>query len=432
MDTTQLEALFGAKKPERESADSGGADVGSGQPDTQGSSSHRSSEGNGGRRSSGGRRSGGGTAAVLRVISLPRANNVGIYLARRPGGLRTHELSAAALELDLTKLTPETLEGLIAHLPSEVEARQLRSLALEPPEDLCEAERFLCDLSHVPRLRPMLEALLLRQSLPACLDRAAEALEHVAAAAREMMESSELRRVLAALLAHGNFLNASTARGGAQSIRLDAVEKASSCRAHGGAHSLLSFVCAQLEGCGGALRRQLPSLGAAARLPLVEVLLLVREARRSCDQIGEELALCPVAEIEAEIEAEMEVDLERECGDAEETLGKNGGQIAELGSGRRSASELVSQRFRATMGDSYATAQQEMRKIKQQEEGTKDVLKRLALFFGEDPKSADPDAIFRIVNLVVEAAPAPAAQVVESTDHATEQAADYMTDEDYF
>ena len=415
MDTTQLEALFGAKKPERESADSGGADVGSGQPDTQGSSSHRSSEGNGGRRSSGGRRSGGGTAAVLRVISLPRANNVGIYLARRPGGLRTHELSAAALELDLTKLTPETLEGLIAHLPSEVEARQLRSLALEPPEDLCEAERFLCDLSHVPRLRPMLEALLLRQSLPACLE-----------------ESSELRRVLAALLAHGNFLNASTARGGAQSIRLDAVEKASSCRAHGGAHSLLSFVCAQLEGCGGALRRQLPSLGAAARLPLVEVLLLVREARRSCDQIGEELALCPVAEIEAEIEAEMEVDLERECGDAEETLGKNGGQIAELGSGRRSASELVSQRFRATMGDSYATAQQEMRKIKQQEEGTKDVLKRLALFFGEDPKSADPDAIFRIVNLVVEAAPAPAAQVVEGTDHATEQAADYMTDEDYF
>ena len=78
----------------------------------------------------------------------------------------------------------------------------------------------------MPRLRSMLDAMRLRQSLPATLQRASDALVAVATAAREVMSSQALLQLLAALLAYGNFLNADTPRGGAMGFKLDGLEKA--------------------------------------------------------------------------------------------------------------------------------------------------------------------------------------------------------------
>ena len=48
-------------------------------------------------------------------------------------------------------------------------------------------EHFCWEMARVPRLRSMLDAMRLRQSLPATLQRASDALVAVATAAREVM-----------------------------------------------------------------------------------------------------------------------------------------------------------------------------------------------------------------------------------------------------
>jgi len=95
----------------------------------------------------------------------------------------------------------------------------------------------------------VLQALRVRHTLPPLLHRANTALGCVAEATRQIMTSAGLVSLLQALLAHGNFVNAGTARGGAAGVKLDGLEKANSLRTQDGKGTLLRYVCAQLPSC---------------------------------------------------------------------------------------------------------------------------------------------------------------------------------------
>ena len=150
---------------------------------------------------------------------------MGIFLAKLRG-VTVEQLCAAVHRLDETVLQPDLLEALGSNLPSEPEAKQLRALKPHEVASLPPVEHFCWEMARVPRLRSMLDAMRLRQSLPFTLERATSALVSVSTAAREVMASTALRQLLAALLAHGNFLNADTPRGGAMGFKLDGLEKA--------------------------------------------------------------------------------------------------------------------------------------------------------------------------------------------------------------
>ena len=100
-----------------------------------------------------------------------------------------------------------------------------------------------------PWLRAVLQALRVRHTLPPLLHRANTALGCVAEATRQIMTSAALVSLLQGLLAHGNFVNAGTPRGGAVGVKLDGIEKANSLRTQDGKGTLLRYVCTQLPSC---------------------------------------------------------------------------------------------------------------------------------------------------------------------------------------
>ena len=197
---------------------------------------------------------------------------------------------------------PEMLDAVLSNLPPESEAEQLRALSL-PPEQLTPPERFCFEMARLPRLRPRLHALRQRQSLPEKLGRATTALGAVAEAARALMESSLFRRLLASILRHGNVLNENTARAGARGVRLDGLEKARAVKSAEGQTSLLEYACAAARVPLEQLQVELSTVRLAIQMPLPEVLRFVKEVEDSVDAVSQELALCPIADLEADVAA---------------------------------------------------------------------------------------------------------------------------------
>ena len=229
-----------------------------------------------------GRRRGGAAAAsrrsargAPRVVSVQRANNVSIVLARlRVADTRgelnapTHEALARAAASGNFRgaLDADTLAALLAAAPTEEETRAFadacpppsrfrvarRSVnrddtirydtthtnepAKEPQEEdtetetetlarLSDPERFLCLMARVPRVREKLAAASFAAEFDETAAGVAAALDAVRVACDEVRRSRQLKAVLAAALAAGNVLNEGTPRGEAAGFTLDSLHK---------------------------------------------------------------------------------------------------------------------------------------------------------------------------------------------------------------
>ena len=396
-----------------------------------------------------------GTTPTLHVLSLPRANNVGIFLrksltwkgvsmVRRAddpqigggssgggggggggggsggsgSGGGVPELCAAIVRLDLMLAEPEMLEAVLSNLPPESEAEQLRALSL-PPEQLTPPERFCFEMARLPRLRPRLHALRQRQSLPEKLARATTALGAVAEAARALMESSLFRRLLASILRHGNVLNENTARAGARGVRLDGLEKARAVKSAEGQTSLLEYACAAARVPLEQLQVELSTVRLAIQMPLPEVLRFVKEVEDSVDAVSQELALCPIADLEADVAAGAHQSLE-----APETapIGTDGiaaatpeaaaaaaAKVAGAVAARRGESpdeQQLALRFRWVMEPFLAEMRSGLVELTTRRAETSALLRKLAVWLGEDPAQANPDAMLTACAELVDTATA--------------------------
>jgi len=380
VDYEQVEALFGAKPPRTAvtgTTGGGNSTRGGGAAGVGGVGGGGAARGGGGSGGGGARHGAAATGPKLHVLSLKRANNVAIFLARTSRGLTIEQLSRAAQQFDPSVLTADLLESLLENLPPETEAKALRALQVEPAA-LVPPERFCWEMAKMPRLRNMLQALRVRHTLPPLLHRANTALGCVAEATRQIMASAALVSLLQALLAHGNFVNAGTPRGGAAGVKLDGLEKANSLRTQDGKGTLLRYVCAQLPSCQQALLAELGHVKQAVRVPLVEVLALVREVHEGVRAVKQELALCPVADLEDDLASEAASRATEE-----------------------DEAELMSRRFRRAMEGFHQSSQQGLEALTAQQEDTKALLRKLANFFGEDPNVAKPDMILgRVADLL--------------------------------
>lgn len=369
LDYGRVEELFGAKPPPAKKTPPAAATAaGGGAAPANGAAGGGAAGG-----AAGGRRASIGTKAAaptLHVMNMKRANNISIFLAKRLGGLTVEQLCRAAMQLDASVLGPELLESLLENLPPETEAKALRALTAEQQASLSPPERFGWEMCRVPRLRSMLQALRLKHTLPPALRKASAALQGVADATRAIMASGALVQLLRALLAHGNFLNAGTPRGAAAGFKLDGVDKMASLRSLDGRETLLGYVAAQLPSCAEALRSELAALPQATRVPLVEVLLLVKEVHEGVRVVGHELALCPVADLEDDLASD-----------------------AASGGTAEPDPELMARRFRRAVGGFHQQVQQGLDALTAQQEDSKALLRKLANFFGEDPNVAKPDMI---------------------------------------
>ena len=110
-------------------------------------------------------------------------------------------------------------------------------------------------------------------------------------------------------------------------------------------------------------------------MPLVEALMLVKEANEGVRTVAQELALCPVADLEDDLASDAACEADE--------------------------ADLMARRFRRAVGGFHAANQQALEALTAQQEDTKALLLKLALFFGEDPNVAKPDMILgRVAGLL--------------------------------
>jgi len=200
-----------------------------------------------------------------RVVSVQRANNVSIALARiRIADTRgelttpTHEALARAVASGNFRgaLDADTLAALLAAAPTEEETRAFadacpppRRFRVEPAKEpanepakepakedtateetetlarLSDPERFLCLMARVPRVREKLAAASFAAEFEETAAGVAAALDAVSVACDEVRRSKQLKALLAAALAAGNVLNEGTPRGDAAGFTLDSLHK---------------------------------------------------------------------------------------------------------------------------------------------------------------------------------------------------------------
>lgn len=319
------------------------------------------------------------------------------------GPLSLPQLCTAVMNLDDQILEPELLESIIANLPGEADAKKLRALKL-PPAELMPSELFCFEMARLPRLRPMLHALRLRMSLPAALSRATSALSAIAQAARELMGSQSFARILASILCHGNFLNAGTARAGARGFRLDGLDKARALKSTDGRVSLLEHSCKAAQLSRAEIAAELGGVRPACRLPVLDVLRIIKEVEDGIEVVNQELALCPLSDLETDVEADVAADAAL----VQPSLGSLAGGADDQ--------ERVGLRFRATMAPFHTEMRRGLDALTARRDETRALLQKLAVWLGENPNEASPDALLKTCSELVETASAAAPPPTEEAE----------------
>jgi hypothetical protein len=336
----------------------------------------------------------------LRVLTVQRANNVGIFLKKVSKVLNVDQLCTSVTRLEMGVLDAELLEAVLTNLPPEAEAKLLRALREDEKASFDPAERFCFEMARLPRLRPMLHALRLKHSLPELLERATTALATVSKAARQLMASPAFMRILSSLLVHGNLLNAGTARGNARGFKLDGLDKARSLKSADGKLSLLEYACAATGLTRTTLTSELGGVRRACKLPLLDVIRIITQLEEGIDAVAGELALCPVAELDEDID--------------------HIGRLDSASTGQKVISAVdehqrrVVLRFRAEMEPFLVGMRRGLEGLRSIRDETKALLHQLASWLGEDPNQANPDQLLKACADLVDAATAHAAEEPES------------------
>ena len=162
------------------------------------------------------------------IVSVTRANNIGIMIGRFPMTASEMARAIATGNADVS-VSLEQLNILMQAAPIEDEVTALTAYHGRP-EDLTPPERFLFELSRVPRLHSKLRAVEFCLQFSEACQEISDALSAIQLACDEVRNSQGLKTILTVALAAGNALNEGTARGSAAGFTLDSLHKLSDVR----------------------------------------------------------------------------------------------------------------------------------------------------------------------------------------------------------
>ncbi|CAB1097569.1 unnamed protein product [Ectocarpus sp. CCAP 1310/34] len=184
----------------------------------------------------------------------------------------------AVMSMDLSFLDPDTLEKLEKLLPSPAEQKILTSFKGDIVSELAEVEQFLVLATGIPDYEIRLRCAGYIQAFEPERASALEKITIVSDAISQVTNSAKLKRLLAVVLAVGNFLNEGSSNGDAKAITLESLLKITTVRrttkrpfAGGGddnlAHSIMEWA-AKSEPSLLSLGEDLPLAAKASRLSL--------------------------------------------------------------------------------------------------------------------------------------------------------------------
>uniref|UniRef100_A0A3B1IKR7 Formin homology 2 domain containing 3a n=1 Tax=Astyanax mexicanus TaxID=7994 RepID=A0A3B1IKR7_ASTMX len=145
------------------------------------------------------------------VLDSKRSNAINIGLTVLPP---PRTIKSAILNFDEYALNKEGIEKILTMIPTEEEKQRIQEAQLANPDvPLGSAEQFLLTLSSISELSARLQLWAFKLDYEATEKEVAEPLQDLKEGMEQLEKNKTLRYILAALLAIGNFLNGSNAKG---------------------------------------------------------------------------------------------------------------------------------------------------------------------------------------------------------------------------
>lgn len=213
------------------------------------------------------------------VLDPKRSNAINIGMTVLPA---VHVIKTAILNFDEFAISKEGIEKILTMTPTEEEKQKIQEAQLANPDvPLGSAEQFLCSLASISALTPRLQLWAFKLNYEALEKEIAEPLFDLKLGMEQLASNQTFRRILATLLAIGNFLNSSNAKG----FELSYLEKVAEVKDTVHRQSLLYHTCS----------------------------LVVDNYPQSTDIYSEIPAITRSAKVDFELLSENLVQLERRC-----------------------------------------------------------------------------------------------------------------------
>ncbi|XP_019216897.1 FH1/FH2 domain-containing protein 1 isoform X3 [Oreochromis niloticus] len=145
------------------------------------------------------------------VLDSKRSNAINIGMTVLPA---IHVIKSAILSFDEFAISKEGIEKILTMTPTEEEKQKIQEAQLANPDlPLGTAEQFLLTLASINGLTPRLQLWAFKLNYEALEKEIAEPLFDLKLGMEQLSSNQTFRRILATLLAIGNFLNSSNAKG---------------------------------------------------------------------------------------------------------------------------------------------------------------------------------------------------------------------------
>ncbi|KAM9494195.1 FH1/FH2 domain-containing protein 1 isoform 3-T3 [Clarias gariepinus] len=173
----------------------------------------------------------------IHVLDPKRSNAINIGMTVLPA---VHVIKSAILSFDEFAINKEGIEKILTMIPTDEEKQRIQEAQLANPDvPLGTAEQFLLTLSSISGLTARLQLWAFKLNYESLEKEIAEPLFDLKHGMEQLARNQTFKRILATLLAIGNFLNGSSAKG----FELNYLEKVTEVKDTVHRQSLLHHCC---------------------------------------------------------------------------------------------------------------------------------------------------------------------------------------------
>ncbi|KAG0210592.1 hypothetical protein BGX33_004803 [Mortierella sp. NVP41] len=227
------------------------------------------------------------------LFNVSRANNIAIMLSRIK--MTYPEIRVALLEILDDKLSIENLKAIKQYVPTGDEIEIIKEFDGDF-ETLGNAEKFYREIVDIPRLSERVSTMIFRRRLEIDVGELKPEMDVLRMTIEELHSSRRLKSLLKTVLLIGNHLNATSFRGNAYGFQLDALLKIRDTKGADnikpGASTLLHYLAKSIQSKDPSLLKfleEVPHLEAAARISVPTLMNSVNSLVAGMSQIREEI-----------------------------------------------------------------------------------------------------------------------------------------------
>lgn len=243
------------------------------------------------------------------VLDSKRSNSINIGLTVLPP---PRTIKTAIVNFDEYALNKEGIEKILTMIPTAEETQRIQEAQLANPDvPLGSAEQFLLTLSSISELSARLQLWAFKLDYEATEKEVAEPLQDLKEGMDQLEKNKTLRYILSTLLAIGNFLNGSNAKG----FDLNYLEKVPEVKDTVHKQSLLHHVCsAVLENCSDTtdLYSEIGAITRSAKVDFEQLQENLTQMERRCKASWDHLKVIAKHEMKPVLKQKMS-DFLKEC-----------------------------------------------------------------------------------------------------------------------